>query len=772
MGKRIASVVIALTLVFSILLSATVSADTISEEKRKLMIAAGEIPPGEITEDNVNIKRDAAIEIAKTMLEDASSYEVGNAYLNPRWGVGGSFWNVDFYKKQTPGGNANVSVDATTGEIFGFNFWDGYDQQQNFIAKMTRSEAREIAEKYLKEKFKLDLSSYELQKENPYEYGYRMGGVKEQVMYNFFYIKKINGVLLSNYSLYVGVDGTNGKVRSYNCNKINIDESQLPSTENAISTEEAMKKYIDSVNVSLQYITSYEEKYYGPAKQKIILAYVPSTYIGMLNAVSGKAINYDGTEIDLSKQEVRDLVENPTPLNPNAKLESKAITEDEAKMLAEKYKAMAEELFGVKFENNQNYYPKSYYYSGQEDIWNFNWYANINNRNVGLNIGISGNTGHIINLNLNNYTYDMPPVDGGKPVEVKEKVTWAQGRDKALEFVKKIAPEYYGFYADLNVEEPAFTEETKKYMREYYYSYGRVVNGLRYRDNNIGVSIDRETGELKNIYFNWSDLDFPSTTGIIPKEEAVKKFFEGTEAKLSYYMRPTYDKEKGQEIFVQPPILIYSFNTKGFNYGNMVIDAVSGKIVDWGGREIRFQSASEEPVISEHWAKRSAELLIAQGIIKDPYIDLDANITKAEAVKMMSLARGMNYYYYDGRPLTTQSFSDVSKDDDYYYFIENAIRHKIITETGGKFKGEEEISGGEFVKLLVNMMGFSEIAKHNEVFSTAGMKNVRSSEKGYAAICYALDVLPVKDGETFDASDKVTCAEAAAALYKALQYIK
>lgn len=761
------------TLIFSMVFSSVASADSISEEKKKVMLAAGEIlPDSPPNEESVKIKKDQAIEIAKTMLDDASLYEVGNIFLNPKWGSNRSSWNVDFFMRQTPGGNANVTVDAETGEVIGFNTWQNYDSQQNFIAKITRPEARKIAEEFLQSKFKHDMDSYEFQKENPYAYGYRMGGVKEMVLYNFNYTKKINGVPLSKYNISVSVDGTTGKVRNYYCNRIDIDSSKLPSTQGILTADEAMNKYKDSVNVALQYITSYEEKPFGPSKPKVILAYVPSTYINMLDAVTGKAVNYDGSEIDMTREPYKQLAQNPVPMNPGAKLESKAVTEQEAKAIAEKYKAMVEGLFGITFDSNNREYYKPYYHGWQEDIWNFSWNINKNNENVYLNITINGKTGHVTNINIGryNYDYEIQMKEGKKPAEVKEKANWKQGKEKAVELIKKIVPEQYGFFADQNVEELVFDEETKKYMREYGYSFIRVVNGLLYRDNNMNITIDRETGEMKNFYFNWSDLDFPSSSGIISKEEAAKKYFEGTEVKLIYFLQNIYDKVTGQEKFADAPKLVYSFNGKRNWYGNLIVDATTGKLVDWSGREIRMEASPDESQFPEHWAKRSTELLIAQGVIKNPYVDYDAELTRVEAVKMLSFAKGM--LYYDMNQYTVPSFKDIPKDDEDYYYIENAIRQKILTETGGEFKGSEKITKEEFVRLLTNLMGFAEIAKKKDIYKVDGIKIKNPELVGSVAICYALDVLPVRDGYKFDGSEKVTYAEAAVALYKALSFIR
>jgi hypothetical protein len=137
---------------------------------------------------------------------------------------------------------------------------------------------------------------------------------------------------------------------------------------------------------------------------------------------------------------------------------------------------------------------------------------------------------------------------------------------------------------------------------------------------------------------------------------------------------------------------------------------------------------------------------------------------------MICLAKGM--YYYDQSMFETPSFPDVPKDDDYFFYIESALKNKIISADGSKFNGSEMIGKEEFVKLLVNLMGYSDIAKFKEIFKLGAEVNVSADMAGYVAVCRAPDVLPVKPGEVFDARGGLTYAEAATALYKALSFIK
>ena len=368
-----------LFLLLTAAMSLSVNAEAISDEKLKLMIAAGEIPPVQtVTEENVKVKKDAAVEIAKTMLENAASYEMTNSYLNEKWGPSGNpAWSIDFASKQAPGGNANVTVDAVTGGILAFSSWLYQNGQQNYVVKMTRAEAVAVAEEFVKNRLKLDPAGYELQKEDPYANNYKMGGVKETVTYNYSFIRKVNGILLSSDSIYVGVDGTSGRVSSFSRNFAPVDMTKLPSQEGILSADQALEKYRGSVGFALQYITTYQNNPYASSRPRVMLAYVPTIYSDMIDAVTGKPIGYDGTEISPATEAQQQFaIAEPKPLAPGATLTEKAVTESEAKALAEASKKIVEDTLGVKFDISSGT-VQEVYSKAQADTWNYSWYKKL-----------------------------------------------------------------------------------------------------------------------------------------------------------------------------------------------------------------------------------------------------------------------------------------------------------------------------------------------------------------------------------------------------------
>lgn len=766
--KKIISLTTALVMLTSILFSVTAFGDNSNQTEATTTQVTATLPVKDSTsEKTTKISREKAVTIAKTLLDDASLYDTSNISLNPNYSSTGSSWSINFNKKLSPGGNVSINVDSESGEIVNFYFWDGNNGQQNYIAKYTRTEAKVKAENYIVNLLKQDLNNFELQKEDPNFNNYYYGGVKQQVIYNYIYIRKINGIPFTTDSINIGVDGTTGKISNFNKTSFNIAPSKFPKIEKVLTVESALSKYNDSANVTLQYINTYEPKPYGMSKPKVNLAYVPLTYINMLDATSGKSVNYDGSNVNTDTAAYKNLMENPTAMKPDSKLESKTITEEQAIAKSEVYKKIIEGIFKIKFDQNNNMFSSSYS-SGQENIWNYGWNKNNGNSNINLNLGINGDTGRVSNISFGSYDYSRLP--SAAQVIVKEKFDWQKSKTKAMEVVKEVIPEQYGFFVDENITPPELSADSKKYLQEYNFSFTRVVNGLRYRDNNMNISIDRETGEVKNFYFNWTDIDFPAISGVIPKEVAAKTYFTGSTANLSYFLQTTYNRT-GTPIVADTPKLVYTFKNSLYptNYG-LVLDAMTGKFVDYSGNEVKITEPTGDLNLTENWSKRSVELLAAQGILKKGIIEYNAGVTKYEATKMLSLAKGMNNF--DPNANLTPTFSDVVKTNDFYFYVENAVKQKIITEAKGEFKGNEVITKSEFAKLLINLISYSDIAKFKDIFKVTGMVNVPEELTGYVAICNALEILPITPGDTFDGSKPVTYSEAASALYKALVYIK
>ena len=789
--KRIASLAVSAVLLITFMFSGYADAEAIpvqdiSQEKLNLLRASGELPfpigeTKEITEDMVKIKKAEAEKISRSILQKLfeEEFAISSFNLIPYQNMYNSIkhvWEIGYYNKRTRNMNVNVQIDADSGLILNFNIWGRSLLQDNvnYIAKFTRKEAAKKVEDFMKNILKINIDEYGLRKDVD-KYSFSLGGVKQPVEYNFVYSRKYKGAFVEGDNIYIAFDAVNGDIRHFNRSVMNFDSSRLTSPDRAISYQQALSKFKDAFEVNLTYSMDYKihDEFSNP---QIILGYVPVVYSNIIDAVSGKMINYEGKEIkvsDLKKQNTQ-----PIPMNPEAKLESKPVSEKEASEIAMKYKKTVEQIYGISFDSKDTKFNHPILNSTKNNTIDFNWNARMNEKNAFLYLRINMDTGHVISMNIN---YEDIPIEKmieekklmaeGKKIKINEKISWEEGRKRAIEYVKKLLPEQYGFYCNENIEIPLFSAEALDSMREYSYVFTRVVNGIRYSNNSIYLSINRETGLLRHFSVNWEDVDFPKADNIISKEEAMKRFFDDIKLELVYIMPVKYDEKYMNEKQNGNPMLAYRMGSKYSDIIEGIIDAQTGKYVNPYRYHVMLQN--EDLDYEGDDLTRSIELLISQGILRTEGIKPDDNVTRAEAVKMMSLAKGMMYYYeYMESQKLKQTYEDVELDDPYYVFIENAVNKKILQDKKIKFNGNEFITAGEFIKLLVNLMGYGEIASRPEIFAPAAYSNGSWGLNGYVAVCQALKVLPVKEGEIFDANSMITYAQAAEALYKALEYVR
>ncbi|MGI6777351.1 MAG: S-layer homology domain-containing protein [Acetivibrionales bacterium] len=141
------------------------------------------------------------------------------------------------------------------------------------------------------------------------------------------------------------------------------------------------------------------------------------------------------------------------------------------------------------------------------------------------------------------------------------KVSNAEAKNLAESFIKKVNPDA--------LSQVEYREENQNSIRdrEYYMSFIRMVNGIPFYNNNIRVSVDKETGEILGYYYNWSeDAVFPSPAGVISIEDAQNAYKQ----KLGVSMIYKYGMDNEN-------IRIYTVYTPMYSNDAYAIDAFTGE---------------------------------------------------------------------------------------------------------------------------------------------------------------------------------------------------
>lgn len=176
-------------------------------------------------------------------------------------------WSIHFE-------NGNGSIDAKTGEILSFYYYNNEEMKNN----ISYSDAKNTADNFLKgiagEKYK-QVKCISQEDEN-YEGRY----------HTFQYIRMVNGCEYVNNYLFVSVDKTTGKILNYENNW--FTNIVFPNIDNVISKDEAFDKISNDIGFELQY-----DKI---DKDKVSLIYnlnkLQEQYL--LDPTTGIRIGYDG----------------------------------------------------------------------------------------------------------------------------------------------------------------------------------------------------------------------------------------------------------------------------------------------------------------------------------------------------------------------------------------------------------------------------------------------------------------------------------------------
>lgn len=245
------------------------------------------------------------------------------------------------------------------------------------------------------------------------------------------------------------------------------------------------------------------------------------------------------------------------------------------------------------------------YYSGNSSDtdynWNLNWSSKDGYKNISVNCDSKGRISSYYYYTNGNY----------KPVYLQEEL-----KEKADAFIKSIAPDIFTKLQYTGTSSSAF------YNGTYTYQYQRVENGIPMPDNNVSVSVNYQTGEVRSYNANWLyDITIPSSSVKITKEDAAAKVGKDIKMTLSYksaYTIYSDSKNSAKAFLAYVPDKSY-----------IAVDAVTGKVYNtqssWAatkGMENAYATADKASIAGGLTPEEVAEVDSIKGLI-----------TKNDAVK-------------------------------------------------------------------------------------------------------------------------------------------
>jgi len=371
--------------------------------------------------------------------------------------------------------------------------------------------------------------------------------------------------------------------------------------------------------------------------------------------------------------------------------------------------------------NDKMILESSDYYKENEKYYvqvTFAQYDENNFRIKRLNVTMNAQTKELRWLNYYDYNSQSEKSELSE-AEVKKY------EDKARRFINK-----YSLTDAENLREEKNGSDNKNATVNYI----RLNNGVAVIGNNISATYDVKTGLLSSYSKNFEELEFELADGIIKEEVIYGKIYE------NYPLIPTYINT-GEEYS-----LCYTLNADE-----------SVKLSAFTGEKVYKDNYSENKSpyidIENHWCASAAERLKEFNVyLPGEELKPDENITQIDMLRLFA----SSVYY--------SSYSNYTPDELY----RNLIREGILSEA--ERTDEAAVLREDSFKYLVNMCGYGEIAKIEDIFKTsfADESEISQEKIGYASILSGLGVINGNGGYV-KPKNNLTRAEALMMIYNMLK---
>ncbi|WP_175533039.1 S-layer homology domain-containing protein [Paenibacillus catalpae] len=718
----------------------------------------------------VKVSKEKAESLARQMVKIPKEYTLQGASLSADALAGGkrSVWGLDFvYKVNGKNkGSIYVRLNADNGQLLDYStYLDNPSAKPTYPLKVEREKAQQIAYSFLS-----DIApTYKDQvKFNP-EYGaQQLPPLTGEVRHTLRFDRIVNDIPYVDNYIELDVD-SEGHVLRYSLQW--DDTIKFPKVDAKLTADEAKKKLIEQAKPELRYILPYNAQ----APSKPVLSYDMGAFA--IDAVTGKEVQSGYINPSLvSETPVADkpLGEAPAAVN---------LTEDQAK------KAV---LAAFPIPSSAVFSGSSYYENTDESSgatvanWRLDWELKNGKETVGsASATINSRTGLISSF----YSYPY----NNQAVSAKPALSYDQAEAKAVDAVKKqlpwIADELYIVKRDKSQYDP----DKVPHIDSYYFNFVHKINGATADYDNVNVTIDANTGEVRSYDASINPYKYPEAAPkVITPAQAIEKWMTYYRTELTYYLTQNYVYQ-GQPIPVEKFKVMMAageiqptdveYNTDAQLIYRLVprqldesifLDAASG---EWKNRETGDVTQLEKPKATDidgHWAQRQLELMVAYKAldVKDGKVRPNQIVTRGELIKMLVLAmnsgRSPILYGASEDAAASTSFKDVGTKNQYYVYIESALQQNLIDIGDGSFNPDGKVDREEMAELIVRALGYNSLANYEDLFNISFKDAGKMEKKGQAAIVVGLKIMTLSGG-SFQPEKQVSRAEASAAFFRFLQ---
>ncbi|NGQ97265.1 S-layer homology domain-containing protein [Brevibacillus sp. SYP-B805] len=699
---------------------------------------------------NAKFSREAALQRAASLISLPSDVELENAYFRsadvwrpiPEW----SFtWGKQGKENGETSTNINVSINADTGELTNYNYFEEKQSAPAFASQISREEAQQVADRFFAQVLpakvgKMRLYDRDLPQAKP--------PLDSNAFYTFHYVRLVDGVLFPDNYVDIVVNGE-GKVTGMHMEW--NDRITLPRTDSILSREKALAAFQAQAQAGLSYMIPWEKADNG--QNELYLVYRnPFTFY--LDAKTGKPLTLS------LKPRSNESGPIPVSTKPLAPLyQGNPLSQEMAVRLAQKlFDLSLYELRGA------NYNEKDY--RGNRPVWNLEFEAKDKAITPGyLFLSIDAQTGDV-------YSFSREK----RPVTQAAKPKWTADdlKAKAIESLRRwtptLAPQFYlTTQADA---EPYSADDTRA-----TFAFKRYVNGIPSATGSASVSFDTVTGELVNYNLEIGRETYPpSLPAHKSAEEAMAAWLKEAEIELVYLVPPLDPKlvreakSRGNvEIPVRQAELVYRISTTPYEQP-YVLDAVTGEWRNEANGDVAMIHRPVPADISGHPAEKALMLMYEYDAISliDGKVLPDRAITRGEMIEMLMISMNRGRFFSGAYAQRKASYQDVASGSRYFASVEAAVDQGILDKSSKTLHPDDAITREELADMIVRALGLKKLSQHDDMFRSELTDIQNSKVKGAIAIVNSLGIMPA-DGNRFHPGDTVSRADAALAFYRFLE---
>ncbi|ODA40255.1 hypothetical protein DSBG_2941 [Desulfosporosinus sp. BG] len=699
-----------------------------------LLLQVTVYPVSTLGSEKASITAEQAVKIVKdnfTIPEKYSQLFTGYNEYNKR-----ATYSLNWNSAEPPGGSFHAEVDATNGDILNVGQWQQPTQPSIKLPLLSASDAEKkatalitkLAQKHLAEMqlVKNDQQVLSLNNAQPFTYNYR-------------WIRVVNDIPFPNNGVNISVSGQDGQIINYNYNW--TEDLTFPKASAVISPEQARQVFNETPMLELQYYLTPIMDPQASEKQRVLLVYQLANDFqgGAIDALSGKPVTIDPQGISYSASASASASTSTVPAKTSSapaeesasgkdsQDNSQQISQTEAVNIVKKIIKIPSNLVLQGCSLNPDWQNPS------EQIWNLQWNTDPfkTSGQQFLSARVNAQTGDFVGFNQSS---EVNPTANSKPISRKDAQKIAEDFLKLIQSKRfplvKLRSDNFGGKMPANIQ---------------MFNYVRLENGIPVSNNGMNIVIDTVAKKVSNYDLNWSNSEFPSSSGVLPLDKVTERFLQIRPLTLNYTL--LYLPNDQLEVR-----LVYQPNTDNSQYMPSMLDAKTGDLMDvFGKSQPQWSGSHTFTDIQGNYAEKEISIIGLTGAFGEygQSFHPDEKITTSTLLRAMLTAEGNNR----NRVLNDEDVAKMAKERGW-------LKEDV--------KLESELSRADLCKIMIRYLGMEPAAKAQGIYAVPfkDANTLQPDSLGYVALAWGLGILKV-DGDTLQPTQTVTRADAAYALVHA-----